>query len=215
MARDPKAFVARSGGRGMEIRRLPATEAAAERYARDLWLPYHRDLAAATDAHALADRPDAELIAAEAEFRLDLLGEADRRTWVVSVPADADADADDADPNVADADDADALDPADPAPAGVPGPDRDLVAFVSTSVDACPEVFDRPDRLVVGDIYVNESYRGSGLADRLLERAAADAREQDCGELRLDVDVDNERAAAFYEKRGFEPYRKQLTRDVT
>ncbi|SDE94709.1 Acetyltransferase (GNAT) family protein [Halorubrum xinjiangense] len=188
----------------MEIRRLPATEPAAERYARELWLPYHCDLAAAADGHALADRPDEELIAAEAAFRLDRLEETDNRTWVVAV--DSGADPGEVDTAI--------LDPEDPAPVGVPDPDRDLVAFVSTSVDACPEVFDRPDRLVVGDVYVAESYRGTGLADRLMERAEVDAREQDCGELRLDVDVDNERAIAFYEKQGFEPYRKQLTREV-
>ncbi|RLM70419.1 N-acetyltransferase [Halorubrum sp. Atlit-26R] len=194
----------------MEIRRLPTDEDALRRYAAELWLPYHRDLAAAAERHALADRPDEELIAAEAEFRRDLLREEpDRRLWVVAV-----------DPEVAPGDvdsgalDSERLDPEKPASAGVPDPDRDLVAFVSTSVDECPEVFDRPDRLVVGDIYVGESYRETGLADRLMERAEVDAREQDCGELRLDVDVDNERAAAFYEKRGFKPYRKQLTREV-
>lgn len=189
----------------MEIRRLPTEEGALRRYAAELWLPYHRDLAASAEAHALADRPDGELIAAETAFRLDLLREdSDRRLWVVAV-----------DPETEPSDvDSEALGPEGPAPVGVPDPDRDLVAFVSTSVDACPEVFDRPDRLVVGDIYVDESYRGTGLADRLLERALTDAREQDCGELRLDVDVDNERALAFYEKRGFEPYRRQLTRSV-
>ncbi|MGQ3329006.1 GNAT family N-acetyltransferase [Halorubrum sp. FL23] len=189
----------------MEIRRLPATEAAVERYAAELWLPYHRDLAANVARHALADRPDGELIAAETEFQLGLLREnPDRRVWVVAAGSDADPGATDGD----------ALDPIDPAPPGVPDPDRDFVAFVSTSVDECPTVFDRPDRLVVGDIYVQEPYRGSGVASRLLERAAADARERDCGELRLDVDVDNERAMAFYEKHGFEPYREQLTREV-
>jgi ribosomal protein S18 acetylase RimI-like enzyme len=189
----------------MEIRRLPATEAAAERYAAALWLPYHRDLAASVESHALADRADDELIAAETEFRHDLLRENDDyRTWVVAV--DAGAGPGDADPAT--------LAPEDPAPVGVPDPDRDLVAFVSTSVDECPAVFDRPDRLVVGDIYVAEPYRGTGVAGRLMDRAAADAREQDCGELRLDVDVDNERAMAFYESQGFEPYRKRLTRNV-
>jgi ribosomal protein S18 acetylase RimI-like enzyme len=190
----------------MEIRRLPATPAAAERYAAELWLPYHRDLAAAADGHALADRPDEELIAAETAFRLDLLREnEDRRLWVVAV--DPGAAPGDADPE--------ALDPEDPAPVGVPDSDRDLAAFVSTSVDECPEVFARPDRLVVADIYVDESYRGAGLADRLIERAAADAREHDCGELRLDVDVDNERATAFYERAGFEDYRRQMTVPVS
>lgn len=190
----------------MELRRLsPADDAAVRRYAAELWLPYHRDLAASTAAHALADRPEEELVTAETEYRLGLLREsADRRLWVLATDAGAA-------PNDVDVD---ALDPEDPAPPGTPDADRDLVAFVSTSVDDCPEVFDRPDRLVVGDIYVAETYRGTGLADRLVERAIADAREQDCGELRLDVDVDNDRALAFYEKRGFEPYRKQLTRDV-
>lgn len=190
----------------MEIRRLsPADDAAVRRYAAELWLPYHRDLAASTAAHALADRPEEELVAAEAEYRLGLLREsADRRLWVLATDAGAA-------PNDVDVD---ALEPEDPAPPGAPDAERDLVAFVSTSVDDCPEVFDRPDRLVVGDIYVADTYRGTGLADRLVERAVADAREQDCGELRLDVDVDNDRALAFYEKRGFEPYRKQLTRDV-
>ncbi|ELZ48225.1 GCN5-related N-acetyltransferase [Halorubrum californiense DSM 19288] len=190
----------------MEIRRLPPDEGALRRYTTELWLPYHRDLAAAAESHALADRPDEELIDAETEFRLDLLREnPDRRLWVVAV--DPEAGPDETDPAT--------LDPADHAPVGAPDPDRDLAAFVSTSVDACPEVFDRPDRLVVGDIYVGESYRGTGLADRLIERAVVDAREQDCGELRLDVDVDNERAVAFYEKRGFETYRRQLIATVS
>jgi ribosomal protein S18 acetylase RimI-like enzyme len=48
-----------------------------------------------------------------------------------------------------------------------------------------------------------------------MERAGVDAREQDCGELRLDVDAGNARAAAFYEKVGFEPHRRQLTREVS
>lgn len=197
----------------MEIRRLPTDEGALRRYATELWLPYHRDLAASAEAHALADRPDKELIAAETAFRLDLLREdEDRRLWVVAV--DPEVAPGDVDPETPEPERLDPEDPEDPAPVGVPDPDRDLVAFVSTSVDACPEVFDRPDRLVVGDIYVDESYRGTGLADRLLERALTDAREQDCGELRLDVDVDNERATAFYERWGFEPHRRRLTREV-
>ena len=64
----------------MEIRRLPTDEDALRRYAAELWLPYHRDLAAAAESHALADRPDGELVTAEAAFRRDLLREnADRR----------------------------------------------------------------------------------------------------------------------------------------
>ncbi|GAB3417157.1 hypothetical protein GCM10027435_15540 [Haloparvum alkalitolerans] len=165
---------------------------ALRRFAEELWLPYHRDLAATVEAHALADRPEEELIAENVAFHRDLLEEG-RRGWVAvgetgtqEPPTDGRL-ADDFPPNA------------------------DLAGFVLTGVDACPDVFDRPDRLVIGDIYVAEPHRGSGLANRFVERAAADAREEGCPELRLDVDVDNERALAFYEKAGFSDYRKQLT----
>ncbi len=172
----------------MEIRRLPVTEAALRRFVAELWLPYHRELAANVDAHALADRPDEELIEENVEFYRERFETEGTRGWVV-------VESDQVDPECTD-------------------PAVELTGHVLTSVDACPSVFDRPDRLVVGDLYVTEPYRGSGLADRLIERAVADARDQSCGELRLDVAVDNDRARAFYKKQGFEPYRKQLTRKV-
>ena len=204
----------------MEIRRLPPTDDALWRFATDLWLPYHRDLADAADAHALADEPDEWFVERNVAFTRDRLAEDGFRGWVVVTATDADGDPDDRDNDSDDRDN----DPADrdgsedtgvdPATAPLTDPRLDLVGILFTSVDACPDVFDRPDRLVIGELYVAEPYRGTGLADRLLERALVDAREQDCGQLRLDVDVDNERALAFYEKCGFEPYRKQLVRSI-
>ncbi|EMA60897.1 GNAT family N-acetyltransferase [Halorubrum kocurii] len=178
----------------MEIRRLPTEDDALRRYAAELWLPYHRDLAAAVDAHALADWSDERFVERNVEFTRNRLEDDGNRGWVAArAPDGVDV---------------------DPATASVAHPDLELTGLLLTSVDECPDPFDRPDRLVIGEIYVAEPYRGSGLADRLVERAEVDAREQDCGELRLDVDVDNERAMAFYEQQGFEPYRRQLTRDV-
>ncbi len=190
----------------MEIRRLPPTDDALWRFATDLWLPYHRDLADAADAHALADEPDEWFVERNVAFTRDRLAEDGFRGWVVVTASDADNDSDDRD--------GDENTGVDPATAPLTDPRLDLVGILFTSVDACPDVFDRPDRLVIGELYVAEPYRGTGLADRLLERALVDAREQDCGQLRLDVDVDNERALAFYEKCGFEPYRKQLVRSI-
>ena len=175
----------------MEIRRLPVTEAALRRFVAELWLPYHRELAAEVEAHALADRPDDDLIEENVEFYRERFEAEGNRAWVVV--------------------ESDGLDPATASPTH---PDIELTGHVLTSVDECSPVFDRPDRLVVGDLYVREPYRGSGLADRLIERAAADARDHGCAEMRLDVAVDNDRARAFYEKLGFEPYREQLTREV-
>lgn len=91
--------------------------------------------------------------------------------------------------------------------------DGDLVGFVGTEVEAAPSVFDRPDRLAVGDIYVDEAHRGTGLAERLMAHAADRADREGCGRLRLDVDVGNGRALSFYERLGFEPYRHRMRVD--
>ncbi|RDI69910.1 GNAT family N-acetyltransferase [Halopelagius longus] len=167
----------------MEIRRLPADEAAVRRYVEELWLPYHRHLEATVDAHALAD--DIDLVAEETEFRLDLLETESHRTWIAVDGTDSDG--------------------------SRGGLDGELAGFVATDVDESPVVFDRPDRLVVGDIYVRGPYRGRGIARELLSRAAKRARETGCSELTLDVDADNEHARSVYETLGFETRRRQMT----
>lgn len=179
------------------IRRLPSDEAALHRYAADLWLPYNRDLADAVAAHGLADWAEERFVERHVEFARNQLADAGSRGWIAATAADG-------------ADDA----AVDPATTAVTDPDLDLVGLLLTSVDECPDPFDRPDRLVIGEIYVAEPYRGTGLADRLVERAVADARDHGCERVRLDVDVDNERAVAFYERTGFEDYRRQMTMAV-
>lgn len=179
----------------MDLRRLPPERAAVRRWVEDLWLPYHRDLEAAVGRHALADGVD--LVAEEVEFRLDLLESDTHRAWVAveeTTASESGGDTDDAD--FADAD--------------LVTTDADLVGFVTADVDEPSTVFDRPDRLVVGDLYVAAPYRGTGLARRLLDRAAERAREAGCAEVVLDVDADNERALGFYEKVGFETVRYRM-----
>lgn len=178
-----------------EIRRLPGgDEEALRRYAAELWLPFYRELAATVDGFALADWSEERFVERNAAFTRERLAEAGNRGWVVAAAPERAA--------------------VDPAAADVTDPRLDLVGHVLTDVDECPDPFDRPDRLVIGEIYVTEPYRGTGLAERLVERAAADARDHGCTELRLDVDVDNERARAFYEAVGFEEHRERLTAAV-
>jgi ribosomal protein S18 acetylase RimI-like enzyme len=170
----------------MNLRRLPPDEAAVRRYVEDLWLPYNRELEAIVDEFALAD--DVDVVAEERGYRLGLLESEDYRLWIAVDGGNGGSDL---------ADD-----------------DGEFVGFVATDIDEAPTVFDRPDRLVVCDIYVREHYRGTGVARELVERARRRARESGCDELRLDVDVENERAIAFYEKVGFEPSRHTMHTDV-
>jgi len=165
----------------MEIQRLPTDEAAVRRYAEDLWVPFNRDLEATVDAHALAE--DTDLVAEQVPWALDKLETTDYRIEVAVDP---------------EADDGSGF---EGTPAG----------FIATNLDPCPSVFDRPDRVIVSDIYVREPYRGTGLARELVECAEERARTEGCPELVLDVDVDNERALGFYRKMGFEPLRHRMT----
>ncbi|MFC7136869.1 GNAT family N-acetyltransferase [Halobaculum litoreum] len=75
-------------------------------------------------------------------------------------------------------------------------------------------MFDRPDRLVIDDLYVRELYRGGDLARDLVGRAASYAEAADCPQVALGVDTDNERARAFYDSLGFEPRRHRLVVDT-
>ncbi|MFB6161408.1 MAG: N-acetyltransferase family protein [Haloferacaceae archaeon] len=70
------------------------------------------------------------------------------------------------------------------------------------------------DAAVLNEIYVRPAARGSGVADALLDAAVATARAQDLplDRLVLDVDPDNGRARAFYDRHGFEPWGELVAR---
>ncbi|GAA0537456.1 GNAT family N-acetyltransferase [Halorubrum ejinorense] len=87
----------------------------------------------------------------------------------------------------------------------------DLVGYAAASVESPPPVFAAGDRLHLGELYVREPYRGEGVAGALLDRVDETAAARDCERVTLDVDVANERARAFYEKRGFAVARHRMT----
>jgi ribosomal protein S18 acetylase RimI-like enzyme len=171
----------------MHLQQLPPEDAAVRRYVEDLWLPYHRDLEAAVEGHDLAD--DVDLVAEEMPFRTDRLEDDNYTLWV-------------------------AVDDAGGEDVTLATGEGDLAGFVSSEVDEPPSVFDRPVRLVVCDLYVREPYRGSDLSRDLVDRVVERADSAGITELALDVDVDNERALAFYEKLGFEVLRHRMTARV-
>lgn len=170
----------------MDILELPANEGAVRRYMEDLWIPYNRELEAIVDSFALAD--DADLVAEETESQLNRLERESCRAWVA-----VDGSHDEGHPTDI---------------------DGDFIGFIITKIAKSSGPFDYPDRLIICEIYVRKPYRGTGLARELVDRARTWARENDCTEFKLDVDVDNERAIAFYEKLGFEPSRYTMVASV-
>jgi ribosomal protein S18 acetylase RimI-like enzyme len=84
-------------------------------------------------------------------------------------------------------------------------------------------VFVLPERLafvwdaaVVNELYLAPAYRGTGVADDLMTAAVDVARRQDLplDRLLLDVDPENARAAAFYDRHGFEPWGEIVARPL-
>lgn len=84
-------------------------------------------------------------------------------------------------------------------------------------------VFVLPERLsmiwdaaVLNELYVRRPRRGTGLADRLMDAAVELAGEQELplDRLVLDVDRENERARAFYERHGFSHWGEMVAREL-
>jgi len=166
----------------MQIRRVRATESAVRRYIEELWIPYCHELGEIVESEGLAETFE---VADELDWHLENLGSSEYNVWI-------------------------ALEDVDEPSARLGRIDATFAGFITTSLEAAPEAFEWPDRVVIGDIYVTEPYRGDGLANELVERAVRVAREEGCSELALDVDVDSERALTYYEKLGFEPARYRM-----
>lgn len=167
----------------MKLVPIPPETAALRRITEELWLPYHRELEDITEEHALADHPD--MIEAEIEFRRDWIQTEGRDAWL-------------------------AVDVADDTTVEAATTDAKLLGFITTEVERAPPVFDRPDRLMIGDVYVVPDARGGDVADALVAKAVDAAESADCTELALDVDVDNDRARAYYRRLGFTPLRYRM-----
>lgn len=60
------------------------------------------------------------------------------------------------------------------------------------------------DSLYVNTLWVDEPWRGSGMADELMECGSLLAQEMGLGKISLHVWADNLRARRFYERHGFE-----------
>jgi ribosomal protein S18 acetylase RimI-like enzyme len=165
------------------LRRLRVEEGVMRRFLDECWFPFWQDLGDAVGEDHLD--PDLDRDTLVEEF-LDAYDVPDRRCWVALDGV--------ADPTV-----------------GLDDTDATFAGWLNAGLAPGDEFLDPPEQLFVGNLYVGPEYRGSGLADHLVERAMQYAREEGCVELALGVEVDNERALAYYEKCGFEPHRQRMT----
>jgi ribosomal protein S18 acetylase RimI-like enzyme len=98
---------------------------------------------------------------------------------------------------------------ADPAA----GPGAAVVGYVFVLPESHRFIW---DAAVLNELYLSPAYRGTGVADDLMDAAVAFARDQDLPLDRfvLDVDRGNDRAKAFYERHGFEHWGEMVAREL-
>lgn len=91
--------------------------------------------------------------------------------------------------------------------------DGELVGYVFLLPESLAHIW---DAAVLNEIFVVERHRGTDVADALMESAVAVAREQNppLDRMLLDVDPDNDRARAFYDRWGFEHWGELVVRDL-
>ncbi|SIR24744.1 Ribosomal protein S18 acetylase RimI [Haladaptatus litoreus] len=72
------------------------------------------------------------------------------------------------------------------------------------------------DAAVLNEIFVRPEYRGTDVADDLMDAAVELARDQTIplDRLVLDVDRENDRAKAFYDRHGFEHWGEMVARKL-
>ncbi len=72
------------------------------------------------------------------------------------------------------------------------------------------------DAAVLNELYVDPEYRGTDVGDGLMDAALAFARDQSLplDRMVLDVDRENDRAQAFYERWGFDHWGEMAAREL-
>jgi len=91
--------------------------------------------------------------------------------------------------------------------------DADLVGYVFVLPERLAMIW---DAAVINELYVAPDHRGTGVADELMDAAVSLAADQDLplDRIALDVDPKNERAKAFYDRHGFEPWGEMVARSL-
>ena len=99
------------------------------------------------------------------------------------------------------------------AEAGETADGTDLSGYVFVLPESMAFVW---DAAVLNEVFVRPEHRGTGVADDLLEAALLVARQQDLplDRMVLDVDGQNERARAFYERHGFSHWGEMVAREL-
>jgi len=169
-------------GADADLRRLRAEEPVLHRFVEECWFPFWQDMSEAVGEQHLDPKLDrGELL----ERLVERYDSPDRRCWV-------------------------ALDGVGDPATSLADISATFAGWVHAGLAPSDPFLDPAERLLVSHLYAGPDYRGTGLADQLVARAVQYAREEGCVDLVLGVEAGNDRALAYYEKLGFEPFEQRM-----
>lgn len=87
---------------------------------------------------------------------------------------------------------------------------NNYIGFIRVEIRNTPELFNNVTTGYISDLYVDENYRGSGLADKLMDECIIWIKGKGIENVRLNVNSENKRAINFYQKIGFKEVNKTL-----
>jgi len=92
--------------------------------------------------------------------------------------------------------------------------ERRIVGFLTFMKKARSMLRLRRSRAMITDLYVEEEYRGQGIASKLLERCLQYLKSMGVEEVRVNVLVDNAPAISLYRKLGFADHMILMSRPL-
>jgi len=91
---------------------------------------------------------------------------------------------------------------------------RRYVGFIKGEIRMAPEVFNSVMTGYISEIFVEEGYRGSGLALQLTDGVIRWFKSRSISTVRLNVNSENSQASRFYEKLGFMEVNRTLRLNI-
>ncbi|EOD01606.1 GNAT family N-acetyltransferase [Caldisalinibacter kiritimatiensis] len=88
------------------------------------------------------------------------------------------------------------------------------IGFVRVEIKTISSIFQRKVTGYISDIYIDEEYRGSGLAESFMKEVRNWLKSKRIYDVRLNVNSQNIRAINFYKKMGFDEVNKTFKLNI-
>ncbi|MBS4537813.1 GNAT family N-acetyltransferase [Clostridium sp. D2Q-11] len=92
--------------------------------------------------------------------------------------------------------------------------DNRCIGFIRMEIREMDSVFKSNKTVFITDIFVEESYRGTLLSEKLIEKAEDYSKKEGVFTIKLNVNTQNRRAIGLYEKKGFIEVNKTFKKDI-